>query len=410
MLPSELQLGDIIFFHAKGNIPGITAIPHVAMYTGHIDGEAYVTHSIIRNDTEHGIETTILKELDSCMGGRMEVFRPTNAELGKVAAEYMLQWAQYHIPYDKRRANWMLEIRDVLRGDKRNKTDEDAIQHLLKYLTKEARTKFYERIKFAARRDTCPVKMLAGVKPRGFTCVQAVILAYQISELAPYVKTLKEVQAELTPLAKTEEQIKEVWISDKHCPAEIMFTYVLPDSYVEYSMALRDKEEITDFCFNDKRDTPTHPHYHPSLIAWRFDKEPSIDEFIDKFDSCINLPAKLCFTDAIFAWMQQNPRHWSNIGFVKNKELSFSPEAKGLYRKRKSDLESVVKLNQTGISEQRALSPTSSTASSPRIAPYVTADLDAAPVGSFRRLSLSVASMVEEIANPLLARMYPKIS
>lgn len=98
MHPSELQLGDIIFFSTKHNAPD-----HVAMYTGMIDGEHYVTHSII-NDTP-GLQTTVLKD-----GQRLDVFRPANAELGTRAAQRLLAWAKYRIPYDSRRANLMRDI------------------------------------------------------------------------------------------------------------------------------------------------------------------------------------------------------------------------------------------------------------------------------------------------------------
>lgn len=357
MHPSELKLGDIICFHTICDVP-----MHVAMYTGNIDGFPYVTHAVTSGKS--GMHTTILKNV-----GRMDVFRPRNSELGARAAKRMLQWAQYRIPYDMRRAEWMHKISDMLKNAGMRENKQEPIEHILEVFNKEARTKFYERIKFAARRDTCPVKILDGIEPRGFTCVQAVILAYQVEELAPYVKTLEQLQLELARISETVEQIKEIWISDKHTLEEHINQYKLPESYVKYATALRDKEELTDFCFADKRNTGSHPHYYPSLVAWNYKLEPSIDEFIDKFDSCLNLPAKFCYTDALFAFMNKNPRHWTNMGLLKHEllPLNFSVEAKVIHRQRTSELELKAFTLQRQISRERAVSSPNSVSLSPRL-------------------------------------------
>lgn len=289
MHPSELVLGDIILYKNP-----IGDIIHAALYTGDKDGRAYITHSVINNLP--GVQTTILRDT----GQVIEVFRPRNSKLGAEATKIMLDWTNYRIPYDFKRANWMLSVSKAILNVGVNKNTQEPIDHLLEFLEKQSRIKFYERIKFAARRDTCPVKILDGKEPRGFTCVQAIILAYQIAELAPYVKTISEIKLEMSKIAETTEQINEVWISDKNCPEEILNKYDLPKSYIEYSSALRDTEEFGFYLGNDKGETLTHPNYHPSLVAWRFDIEASIDDFIAKFDSCFNLPAKISFTDSMF--------------------------------------------------------------------------------------------------------------
>lgn len=346
MNPSDLKLGDIIAFHAPDGIA-----EHVAMYTGDIGGKPYITHPV--TDANPGLKTTILKNL-----GALEyytVYRPVNAELGAKAAQRMLDWAKYHIPYDQRRAKWMHRTNDLTLQDALRANKADPLGVLLDFLKQESQNKFYERIKFAARRDTCPVKLMADIlTSRGYTCIQAIILAYQVEEIAPWVKTLYEIQIELAREASTVEEIKELWISDKHCLPEVQDTYVLPESYVRYFTQLREKEEFTDFYIDDKRDTPCHPHYHPSLVAWRYDLEPSIDAFRAKFTSCLELPAKICYTDGLLEYMNRDSKHWINMGIMNPKILprEFTPEEKQLHRKRTSDLSAYIETCRQGATRK----------------------------------------------------------
>lgn len=358
--PSELLPGDIIFYNTNFGVPA-----HAAMYTGIINGNHSVTHSVINE--RPGLQTTTLKD-----AGRMIVFRHKNIELGTRAADRMLQWAQYRIPYDTRRRDIAINISDSFKQIAVVQQKQEPIDYLLKILNKEAKNKFYERIKFAARRDTCPVKMLKDQKGRGFICTQAIILAYQISELelGGHVKTLAQLRKELEPLAKTIDQLKEIWISDKHCLDEIIDRYELPESYEIYRAGLCSNEEIEDFNLQDKRFTDGHPHYYPSIVAWNYDLEPSIDEFIKKFNSCFNLPAKLSFTDAMLAEMQKNTEHWEYSGTLDSAQLlnDFTDTEKQVHRSRMSELESSILRLQQEISEERLLlTPrTRSGASSPR--------------------------------------------
>lgn len=366
MHPSELQLGDIIFFHTTA----IGVPEHVAMYTGMINDKHYITHSV--NGGKPGLKSTVLKNI-----GQMDIFRPQNKDLGERAAKRILKWAKYHIPYDDRRRNLIDKISDVTKKSFKPKNSDDKetpTEHLLKLLVSVAHIKFYERIKYAARRDTCPVKMLDGVQARGWTCVQSVILPYQVEELAPYVKTLDQIKIELEKMAKTSsDNIAETWISDKHCPEEILDTYILPDSYVEYANALRSKfDEFPDFVINDKRDvTFTHQNYHPSLVAWDYDKEPCIDKFIEQFDSCLDLPAKFCFTDGLFAFMNTHPQHWINLGKLECKSLptEFCEKEKQQHRERLSNLELETLFLRNQIFQERNLTNPSITrhSSSPRL-------------------------------------------
>ncbi len=347
MHPSELKLGDIICFDTFNGTPA-----HVGMFTASIGDKYYVTHSVI-NETP-GLQTTMLKDTV-----RMHVFRPVNAELGARAAQRILAWAAYRIPYDVRRRDVMIKIRDKMVSHAVRLDKNEAIDYILEYHKHEATTKFYERIKFAARRDTCPVKMLDGMEGRGFTCVQAVILAYQVEELAPYVKTLAQVQVELASLSTTVEQITEAWISDKHCPTEILEKYALPSSYEAYAESLKSKEEFTDFMLKNKNaPTINHPHYHPSLVAWNFDLNPSIDNFIQNFDSCLNLQAKLCFTDGLYGFMQQNTKHWQDMGKLDSSCLqsTFNEEEKTIHKRKKSCSDNEIDLNQRQVSLERKLS------------------------------------------------------
>lgn len=341
MHPSELQLGDIICFSDEGKKPD-----HIAMYTGVIiDGKHYVTHSII-NDTP-GLQTTILKN-DRCM----HVFRPVNAELGARAAQRLLAWAKYRIPYDSRRANLMSEIQNEINMRALGQTKEESIDSILRYYSEIAKTKFYEQIKFAARRDTCPVKMFDGVQSRGFTCVQSVILAYQVEELAQYVKTLEQVKNELASLGATTEQITDAWISDKDCSHQIMAIYDLPESYEQYATALRSSKEFSGFYINSKRvSTHIHTHYHPSLVAWDYDQEPSIDSFIQKFDPCLDLPAKICSPSVLHWFMQKETRHWVSMGSLETNllPLTFSYDEVKKHRIRKENIELEIAYNRRQI-------------------------------------------------------------
>lgn len=401
MTPGELQLGDIIFTHREFGI-----YTHVAMYTGYdIDGKQQITHSVTNNWP--GLQTTVLVDQSP-----MHVFRPSNKLLGEKAANRMLDWVKYHIPYDTRRAKWMDEINNNISPGKQ-----------VTYLKNEATNKFYERIKFAARRDTCPIKISANQESRGFTCVQAAILAYQIEEIAPYVKPLASIRKELEPLATTEEELNEVWISDKHCPKEIMDTYILPDSYISYFMALRDQEEFTDFCINDKRKTPTHPHYYPSLVAWRYDLQPSIDKFRENFTSCLELPAKISTTGGLFSYMQMRNDVWLNLGTLDKNTLpnknSFTETEKKLHRARSSDLSEYVEACRTNIIRERTLSSTSSPRLSPNNSFYglgngsmlevqlqmIGASASASATASDTNREESRAGMV----SPLLGTLYPRV-
>lgn len=420
MDPSELKIGDILFF---GTIGG--KANHVAMYTGDIDGLPHITHAVRNSTATNSVQTTVLRR----KLGRIDVFRPLNSSLAEVASALMLKWASYAVPYDERRLHWILLISEALDLTARNKDNEEPIDFKLKYLTKQAHSKFYERIKFAARRDTSPVKFQENITPRGFTCVQAVILAYQVAELIPFVKTMEQVRIELSYLTETVAETTECWISDKHCPDEVLRTYDLPKSYVKYYNSLRDMEEYEGFEFTDKRDPIEHPHNHPCLVAWRYDLEPSIDAFIDKFNSCLNLPAKICFTDSLYQYMKEHSDSWGNMGILKYNDLpcTFSPEQKQKHQRRKSDLEVAIVTNQNkALIPRRTSSVSLKGDTSPRLglsSPqlFFTSDSPKAenkhafkPIKleesvSSSSLSLDVSSSLsQEVKSPLLARIYPR--
>jgi len=297
MLLSDLKIGDIIITGDECD-----SLPlHVAMYTGHIDGRPYITHCF--NGNPGGLKTTVLEDF-----GKMFIFRPADANLGAKAADLMLKWAKFAIPYDLKRARWMRHTHFQLRSDARQ-AGKDPTDYLLEYLEVQSKAKFYERIKFAARRDVCPVNMLEGVAPRGFTCVQVVILAYQIAEISNLVKPLAE--------------IGNVWISDKHCAKATLRDGNIPKSYARYASKLRQKDEFPKFEFNDKKTTTAHNNikYLSSLNAWRYDLEPSLEKFIGSFESCLNLPSKICFTDALQSYLLKNSKYWINKGVLEYKSL-----------------------------------------------------------------------------------------
>ncbi len=362
MHPSKLQFGDLIFFHSP------IGPEHVAMYTGEIDGRPHITHTV--TDDNPGLKSTVLKK--SGLFEFYTVFRPTNTNLGQLAAKQILDWTKYHIPYDQRRAKWMHRINKVI-WQSCERSNRDPKAALIAYLEKQAQKKIFERIKFASRRDTCPVKIKSDAESRGFTCVQAVILAYQVSELLPYVKTLQEVQQTFFELLDPkDEEDKEVWISDKHCPNDILDKYYLPVSYVDYNLGLRDKEEFEDFYLDDKGETPSQPYYLPSLVAWRYDIEPSIDEFNNKFKSCLNLPAKICYTDGLEAYLQAHPESWINLGRLEHNVLpsEFSEDEKILHRSRSSSQLLFVNSNRSEAQRERSISPRLGSSSPRTVGPF----------------------------------------
>ena len=65
-------------------------------------------------------------------------------------------------------------------------------------------------------------------------------------------------QTELASLSTTVEQITETWISDKHCPTEILERYDLPISYEAYAEALTRNDEFGDFMIKNKRPAEYH--------------------------------------------------------------------------------------------------------------------------------------------------------
>ena len=74
------------------------------------------------------------------------------------------------------------------------------------------------------------------------------------------------------------------------------------------------------------------------MSAWRYDLEPSIEHFRENFRSCLHLPAKICYTEGLEAYLQSHPETWSNMGELNNKLLpsvtTFSEEEKNLHRQK----------------------------------------------------------------------------
>lgn len=354
MKPEDLQLGDVIFYNYD---PLSHTATHVAMYTGDIDGIPHVTHSVL--NATPGVQTTVLKEMEP--NGPIEIFRPKNRELGLKAANIMLDWAKYRIPYDIRRANWMIEMSKVTRRVARREDKMEEVDHLLSKYICLAKAKFYERIKFAARLGSCPVRFDEELQARGFTCVQVVILAYQVAELSPYVRSYNEMFIRNTAVSESCEQIKEFWISDKKFPIELLGEYDMPESFISYALALRDQEEFPDFCFYDKKVAMQHENFFPSIVSLKRDVlNMSVDEFIESFASVINLPAKICYTDVLYAYMCKFSDHWEYKDKLDKSLLpsAFSPEAKIAHKKRSTDFsQRVMLVQQETFNERRLSSP-----------------------------------------------------
>lgn len=349
MTPDKLRKGDLILFHSP------SGCEHVAMYTGDIDGKPYITHSV--TDDNPGLKTTILKK-----PGAFEhytVLRLNNSDLAEKAWIQLLYWAKYQIPYDQRRANLMHRINNVIRMSA-IRSEKEPSAALLEYLELQAERKFYEIVKFAARRNTSPVKFYHDTEARGFTCVQAIILAYRVAELAPYVKTLQEVKDTfLKSLDQKDTENREIWISDKYCDQKALAASEPPDSFIDYQSALNDSEEFTDFNINDKRSAISNLHYQSSLSAWRYDLEPSIELFKSKFKSCLNLPAKICYPGSLETYLLAHPESWLDLGKFDTTSLrsEFTVGEKTLHKSRSLTFLSDVSLYRTRSISERSISP-----------------------------------------------------
>lgn len=327
MNPNELKKGDIIIYYDSFGIP-----EHVALYTGHINGKAYVTHQV--TDDGPGLKTTILKPIcdeDLISGASIGVFRVNNEKLAEKACEIILKWSRYQIPYDFVRSDGMNTICDDVKYDA-YKNAKYPKQELLNYLISEGKLDFYQRVKFAARRDCAPVKFIDNVANRGFHCVQIVILVYQVAELEDYVNTLSQIQ---------EIEGADIWISDKHCPQDFAEEYNFPSSYLDYL----------------KRIMPyrTKLNCRPSLIAWKYQKYPDIDKFISEFESSMELPAKICSVEGLELWLNHKNDLWVGLGKLDLNLLprNFSEQEKSIHRA--SSL-SAIQLA-TSLQEETSLSP-----------------------------------------------------
>lgn len=350
MNPEDLRLGDIIFYNCNALSQPPT---HVAMYTGDINGIPHVTHCVL--NATPGVQTTVLKEMEP--NGPIHVFRSKDEQLGIEAAKVMLEWAKYRIPYDTRRANWMIEMSKVTRREARRVDKMEEVDYLLEQYIGIAKGNIWEGVKFAARRGVCPVRFTEGLQARGFTCVQAVILAYKVAQLKPYVIPFDVMFARNAARSETVEQIKEFWISDKYFSIEGFEEFNMPESFKLHSESLRDKEEYPDFCFYDKRFAQPHKNFFPSIVSLTIDMP--VDEFIEWFPSIsvMNLPAKFCFTDALYAYLCKFDSSWENMGTL-NKSLlatSFSPEAKMAHKKRSEEFSAKVMLEQKKALYEREL-------------------------------------------------------
>ena len=116
----------------------------------------------------------------------------------------------------------------------------------------------------------------------------------------------------------------------------------LPEDFELYLERLKSGEEYEDFYqskknINKKNKLLEGSNCVPSIVAWNFDKHPSIEKFRKDNPSVLNLDAKITNTAALKYYIDNSP-HWQNLGVLEVEKYCFSPSEKKEYRERRESL------------------------------------------------------------------------
>lgn len=344
MKESELQEGDIIFFinHYKDEEGNISHeyVDHVGMFAGYSEeGYPLIIHSVSSKSSYYeagslsGLCVSTLKAVknqvqiedgfpDQIYDVSFHVLRiKDNPALAKKALSVLQEQANYRIPYDELRLEKMLEREDRLSEQEYKELSE-------RYYRARG---FFQSIKYAARHPSPLVRVKVDGIGHGFTCIMAVILAYQIAELLE--KNL------VTSIADS----PDTWVSDKYGPPA---TDTLPTIYSAYLAKLRKTSSRTD------------ANTSLSYSFWN-GTDRTLEEFSHK---TFAVDAKNISTAALLLYMTENPV-WEDLGALEVCTREFTPRAKERERDRRKTVfvDALRRLEEEAKHRPSLHSPTSST-------------------------------------------------
>jgi len=301
MNPENLQLGDIIIFHAMDE-----QAEHAAMFSGYRDGFHWVIHTATGGIFE-GLKESVLRPLKNEF---YTVFRCQDSTLAATACEQLKAWAKYEIPYDQQRARLMHLVADC-------QTHLRNPQTYLKYAIEQNKSHFWHMVKFAARRDVSPVNELQLEHKRGLQCIQALILAFQVAEIRPFVKTITE--------------LGNRWVSNKHI---VDIDGQAPESFSDHAAAVNDSEEYPDFNLSFKRKHRDENTFIPSHAAWNHPTQ-SADDFFGAHPLMLPLDAKITGPELFVMFLRQSQK-FTSLGKLNVGPVTFTDVQKELHRSNSS--------------------------------------------------------------------------
>ncbi|MFZ9595653.1 MAG: hypothetical protein ACO3A2_06195 [Bdellovibrionia bacterium] len=321
---SSLKIGDLVFY-----MDSLGKAEHVALFAG-FDPEEEIPQVI------HAVAEPHFKVISTQLRPSeipYVIYRNKNRALSLFAYALMESWEAGGVPYDEKAS----ELMDQFRDHREFAHPVEGTERLYEYARQMSVPNFYRRIKFAARRGASPVlppDQRMGSMGRGLRCDEAVILAYQIEELADVVLNLFQ-WASRVP-----------WVSDKYLDEEVLndpsIARFVSQEYRDYLNRLNSKEEYP-LVESKKRLNAPHQKFHPSIYAWNFEKFGSIEEFAQNFDTSLPLDAKITNPDVLLHHLRQDPQHWVSVGEVLIEPYRNSPERKLKWKNHLDELDEASK-------------------------------------------------------------------
>lgn len=295
MLEHDLQVGDILFFMDASKQP-----LHVAIYQGFRADTHFVTHAVTA--PYHCIMTTRLKSEPF----PYRVFRSNDAALGMLTANRMRMWAENKIPFSQEKHELYEEICDDMCHPKTGGAKQCA--YAMQYFP----INFYRYIEFSAHPELpyYPHK----VDPQGMYCSESLTAAINIESLLVIgaVFSCKEMNVS--------------WVTDSVKP-ELLYQYInaLPKEkqpHPNYHEYLKTSHSPHEYTLGNLKDNcrEENAEFYPSFSAWRYDRYPSIEDFIKYYEHPLPLDSKISTPWAMLHYFENNPQKWTDCG-----ELIVSP-------------------------------------------------------------------------------------
>jgi hypothetical protein len=301
----DLLPGDIVFF-----LNSLNGADHVGICKNVHNGCAYITHAV--KEKYNCLITTKIQP-DILPGKSYRVFRHNNPDLAYKSAKRISQWAKLAIKYDDRKALKYYSLED-LAGHAHPKT---GISRHLQFTKNEYYKSIYRSIKYASRNNISPVRPKNNnAAARGFICSEAVILAYQSTELADYVIDI------------TKHKTNIPWISDKYSDINLVNEYSPSPQYLAYRKRLNQVDEFKELPSPDKKIAQEKDQiYYPSIAAWNKEKYGNIEDFFNhSFTSSIPLDAKTTSSSVLMRQLQLDKINWQDCGYLQVQPYNHSVE------------------------------------------------------------------------------------